>query len=224
MKMRNDPPIQRIVRLICLLIFLIMLVACSNTDSSTDTTLPDSSTATPAIDNTQATDTPTPGPTPSPLPIPTFTAYSSDTFTINYPQGWQNNNQDTGNAQTFEVEPGAYAQYGNTGFAITVYLPVSNPNIDDAIKTFSDQLQTQYDSTTPDTSAPASITIGGDSWKQVAIIGTQSGVKTRTRILADRHPANNRVYVILIGDGTTFFDQDNANVFQPMLRSFQFKP
>ncbi len=78
-------------------------------------------------------------------------------------------------------------------------------------------------------SVPATTTIGGQSWSQKSISGTQrlnnQDTMLQVVVLATVHPGTtplSKGYTIDYRTTTTMFNQANTAYFQPMLQSFHF--
>jgi hypothetical protein len=79
-------------------------------------------------------------------------------------------------------------------------------------------------------SVPATTTIGGQTWVQQSVSGTQRinnrGTTLQVVVLANVHPGNtplSKGYTIDYRATKAMFNQATTAYFQPMLQSFQFK-
>jgi hypothetical protein len=190
----------------CSLFLAALLVACGAATSS--------STATPA---------PTAPPSPTPTPVP-MTTFAGNGFTMSYPQAWQTNRS------------GAHLvtwtnSTGTTKMSITI---VPDPNgsisadslVDAAVKAAVVPMKN------PQTeSVPPTVTVGGASWSQKSVSGTQrlnaADTVIQAVVLATVHPGNtptSKGYTIVYSAPKSNFAQANTAYFQPMLQSLKFQP
>jgi hypothetical protein len=202
---------HRIMPVCCCMILALMLVACGGGTTSTPTPAP----------TPQPSPTPSPTPTPSPIPTPVLKVYTGKGYSISYPKGWQVNTSSVGVA---------FGDATNGYFlAITV-----NPNPNDTISasTFAhDTLSaTKTQMKNPQTETlPPTTTVGGESWVQKSISGTEtvlglSGV-VQVVVISDNHPANSadtQNFTIEYQMLKSSFATATTSYFQPMLHSLKF--
>jgi hypothetical protein len=189
----------------CCMILALLLVACGGGTTSTPTPAP----------------TPRPSPTPSPTPTPILTVYTGKGYSISYPQGWKVTPGT--NQVTFSSASGVY----NLNIMVT-----PNPDgIIDAstiangsIAAVKKQMKNPQTETLPPTT-----TVGGDSWVQQSISGTETStgqnIDFQLVVISDNHPANSantQNFFILYGTEKSKFATANTSYFQPMLQSFKF--
>jgi hypothetical protein len=206
MKIRQKMQVKWVSILLCMLALTLFLGACSNGQGTTG--------------NAASAPTPTPTPTPTPIPTPTGTAYSGTGFTLTYPKGWKEVNQSAATGETYEF--GASGASSNTGLTVTVSAPVQTVDIDAALAAGITELKGIFTNFQQDNSIASTTTIAGDSWKQEGGTGDSQGQHLKAVVLVDHHAANNRLYVIVIIDNASTFDQDQTTIFQPILQSFKF--
>jgi hypothetical protein len=160
------PP--RMVAVFCSLLLAILLVACG-----------DGTTSTPSV-------TPTSKPSPTATPTPALTIYTGKGYSIGYPQGWKvtpsGKQVDFTDASevyhvTIMVEPNS----GGAANASTVV----NASIDGVKKTMKNPKVEPL---------PPTTTVGGDSWVQKSISGTETtngqDVNLHLVVMSDNHPAH----------------------------------
>jgi len=191
----------------CCMILALLLIACGGGTTSTSTPAP----------------TPQPSPTPSPTPTPGLTLYTSKGYSISYPQGWKVT--PSGDSALFTSESGVYS------LAIAVN---SNPHGIINGSTFANDSISGTKKTMKNTQTetlPPTTTVGGDSWVQKSISGTETsngvsvGVEIQVVVISDDHPANaanTRNFTIVYGAEKSLFATANTSYFQPMLNSFKF--
>lgn len=187
--------------ILSIFIFTLLLAACSSpsTTASAGTT-----------------------PTPKPTATPVGRVYASTNFTVSYPKNWKESTQSAASEDTFVFQPSNASPNGNTGFLVTVSPQSSNGSPDAAVNSALAALKTQVSKPQTISTLPSTVTIAGDTWKQGGITGTEQGQQVKSIILADFHSANKRLYILIIADTASAFDQDQATIFQPMLQSFKF--
>jgi hypothetical protein len=194
---------HRIMPVCCCMILALLLVACGGGTTSTPTPAP----------------TPQPSPTPSSTPTPGLTVYKGKGYSISYPQGWKAT--PSGNSVVFSSASGVYS------LAIAVN---SNPDgIINASTFVNNSISgTKKTMKNPQTETlPPTTTVGGDSWGQKSISGTEtsSGVSVQIVVISDNHPANsahNQNFIIDYATEKSRFATANESYFQPMLQSFKF--
>jgi hypothetical protein len=78
-------------------------------------------------------------------------------------------------------------------------------------------------------SLPPTTTVGGDSWAQKSITGTETSggqsVDLHIVVMSDNRPAHStstQNFTILYGTTKDAFATGNTSYFQPMLKSFKF--
>ncbi len=174
-----------------------------------------------ATGGTSTTPTPTPKPTPSPTPIPKATL-TGNGFTMSYPQSWHVTRSgshlvtfvDSTNTMKLSVttvpDPNgavSAASLANTGLKAAMV----------ALK----NAQT--------VAVPPTTTVGGETWNQGSVSGTQrlnnQDVMIQAVVLASVQPAKalaSKGYTINYSATQPMFNQANTTYFQPMLQSFKF--
>ena len=195
------PP--RMVLVLCSLILATLLVACGGGTASTPSA------------------TPTSKPSPTATPTPALTVYTGKGYSIGYPQRWKvtpsGKQVDFSDASdlyhvTVILEP-------NPGGAIDASTLV-NDTIDGIKKTMKNPKAEPL---------PPTTTVGGDSWVQKSISGTESSngqdVNLHIVVMSDNHPAHStrtQNFTILYGTTNGGFATGETSYFQPMLKSFKF--
>jgi hypothetical protein len=162
-------------------------------------------------------------PTPTATPVP-MTGIVGNGFTMNYPQGWQISRSGTFN-MTLTNNGGA------DSFAISV-VPSPNSSISaDSLVNARVKAQMAILRGAQKVSVPPTVTVGGASWSQQSVSGTQrlnaANIVMQSVILATIHPGNtprSRGYTIVYQAPEASFAQTNTSYFQPMLQSFKFQP
>jgi photosystem II reaction center protein PsbP len=194
---------QRAMPASCCMILALLLVACGGGTTSTPTP------------------TPQPSPTPSPTPTPGLTVYTGNGYSIGYPQGWKvtpngiqvafTDATDVYNL-TIVVSPNPHG--------IVDASTVANTSIEAVKKTMKNP-QTE--------TLPPTTTVGGDSWVQKSITGTETSnglsVDVQLVVISDNHPANSantQNFTIIYATKKSLFASANTSYFQPMLQSFKF--
>jgi len=190
---------------LCSLILATFLIACGATGGSA----------------TAPTSTPTTPPTPSPTPIPNATL-TGNGFTINYPQSWHVTRSGS-HLVTFVDSTGTMK------LSITT-IPdpkgaISATSLSSTgIKAASVALKNAQPVPVPPTTM-----VGGESWNQGSVLGTQrlNNLDTMVQavVIANVHPANavaSKGYTINYSATQPMFNQANTTYFQPMLQSFKF--
>jgi hypothetical protein len=202
---------HRVMPVCCCLILALLLVACGGGTTSTPTPAPPP----------QPSPTPSPTPTPSPIPTPVLKVYTGKGYSISYPQGWQVTSASVGVA--FRD-----ATNGNS-----LYISV-NPNPNDPVgantfaKLYIESAKKPLKNPQTET-LPPTTTVGGESWVQKSISGTQtvlglSGV-VQLVVLSDNHPAHaadTQNFTIVYQMLKSSFATATTSYFQPMLHSFKF--
>jgi hypothetical protein len=197
------PP--RMVAVFCSLILALLLVACGGGTTSTPS----------------ATPTSKPSPTATATATPALTVYAGKGYSIGYPQGWKatpsGKQVDFTDASkvyhvTIIVEP-------NSGGAFDASTVV-NASIDGIKKTMK---------TPQGEPLPPTTTVGGQSWVQKSISGTETSngqdVHLHIVVMSDNHPAhatNTQNFTLLYGTTNGGFATGDTSYFQPMLKSFKF--
>jgi len=161
-------------------------------------------------------------PTLSPTPTPGLRVYTGNGYSTGYPQGWKAT--PSGNeAVTFSDE--------TTGYALTIVV-FPNPNgITDARTVVNTDIESNKKAMkNPQTGTlPPTTIVGGDSWVQESISGTETsnGVSFDVQlvVISDNHPAhsaNTQNFTIIYSTDKSLFATANTSYFQPMLHSFKF--
>ena len=163
-------------------------------------------------------------PTPSPTPTPGLRVYTGKGYSISYPQGWQVTTASDGAGVAFSDD----ATYSN-------FLTISvNPNSNDPVgaSTFANLYIEEAENTlkNPQTETlPPTTTVGGESWVQKSISGTETVVElggvVQIVVISDNHPANSantQNFTIEYQMLMSSFATANTSYFQPMLHSFKF--
>jgi hypothetical protein len=202
----------------CSMILAVLLVACGGSTTSGTTATP-----TPA-----PTSTPTAVATPtSPSTTPTtatgaMIAYSGNGFTISYPQNWQIATRGN-NLFTFTDSTGMIK------LTITVAPDPNGAISASSVAAVALQAAQALLKNSQTVSVPATTTVGGESWSQVSVSGTQRLNNQDTNIqvvaIANVHSANSllsKSFNIVYQAPVATFSQDNTTYFQPMLQSFKF--
>jgi hypothetical protein len=182
-------------------LFTLLLAACA----SPSTTVPAGTTT-----------------TPKPTATPAGIAYAGTSFTLSYPKTWKESTQSAAGEDTFVFQPSNASPNGNTGFLVTVSAQTSNGNADAAVSTALAGLKTQISNPQALTTLPSTAMIAGDTWKQGGMTGIEQGQPVKSIILADFHSASKRLYILIIADTVSTFNQNQTTIFQPMLQSFKF--
>ena len=200
---RFKPTPQRVMPAFCCMVLAILLVACGGGTTSTPTP------------------TPRPSPTPSPTPTPGLTVYTGNGYSISYPQGWK---------VTPSSKQVAFTDATDVYNLTIVVSPnpqgivdtstVANGSIEAVKKTMKNP-QTE--------TLPATTTVGGDSWVQKSISGTETsngqGVDIQVVVISDNHPANSantQNFTIVYATEKSLFATASTSYFQPMMQSFKF--
>jgi hypothetical protein len=224
--MKNKPTFSASLSIAALGLFLVALMTgCSGTSTLTGTS-PSVGNATPttsSVANTAPTAlsevnvTPT---TPSTDTTPTTTTstaklqtYTCDFFQVNYPDPWQ-----VMIGRSNQVELGGT---NKSSLDITAQ-PNTSQSAEQEITTIIQARQNEYTNFQPVDLQP-SITIGGQSWRQVTWTGTNksSGLSFKGR--DDVVNYNGRLYIISYYALVSDFDQNNTQYFQVIEQSFAFK-
>jgi hypothetical protein len=160
-------------------------------------------------------------PLPTPAPATSFTSYSGDGFTIDYPQDWTKRKStaaviftETNRAASFAIQ-----------FVLT---PHGSQPAETLVQASIDILRARGKNLRPAHTAPMTM-VGGESWRQSAV--TEDVIKDGQPVnvvfvfLANTHPAkavSTRTFLILYSTRTQFFDKAEESAFQLMLGSFKF--
>ena len=196
---------QRVMPAFCCMILALLLVACGGGTTSTPTPAP----------------TPQPSPTPSPTPTPGLTVYTGNGYSISYPQGWKVT--PSSKQVTFTGASGVYN--------LTIVVSPNPNGIADASTVANAGIEaTKKTMKNPQTETlPPTTTVGGDSWVQKSITGTETSsgqsVDIQVVVISDNHPtnsANTQNFTIIYGTEKSLFATANTSYFQPMLQSFKF--
>lgn len=193
----------RMVAGCCSLLLALLLVGCGGGTTSTPSA------------------TPTSKPSPTATPTPALTVYTGKGYSIGYPQGWkvtpsQNQVDFTDASEIYHVTIMIESNAGGVANASTVV----NASIDALKKTMKNP---------KDEPLPATTTVGGESWVQKSVSGTESSggqnVDLHIVVISDNHPAhatNTQNFTILYGTTPDSFASGDTSYFQPMLKSFKF--
>jgi hypothetical protein len=188
---------------VCSMILAMLLVACGGGGSSSST-----STPTPAL-----------SPTSTSISMAILTGNG---FTISYPQNWHITRSGA-HLVTFE---------DSTGTMKLTITTVPDPNgaitagalANTGVKAASVALKD-----TQTVSVPTTTTVGGETWSQGSVSGTQrlnnQDTSIQVVVLANVHPGNtpaSKGYTINYSATKSTFGQANTAYFQPMLQSFKF--
>ena len=203
--------LYRTTLMVCCLLLAALLIACGAGGSSGSTSTP---TAAPSSTPPQATS--------STSPSPAMTSLTGNGFTISYPQTWKISRSGS-RLVTFEDSTGTMK------LSITT-IPDPNGSISaDSLASTGEKVATTALKNAQTVSVPATTTIGGQSWVQKSVSGTQRinnrGTTLQVVVLANVHPGNtplSKGYTINYQTTTAMFDQANTTYFQPMLQSFKF--
>lgn len=211
---------SRLILSIGSLFLVCLLAACGSGGASTGTTSasPDASTPSPTR---QATSAPTQVSSTTSL-----TTYTSDGFSISYPQGWTVVKGTNGSVIFVDEHAGATK---GSHFAITLGKQGLVHPTSTTLNFWQQAFMAQPNYQKIDI-APTAM-VGGDSWDQIAATsdeqptGQTRPVNAELVVMADNHPATSptgRSWQIQYTTITNDFAQMNANLFQPMLQSFKF--
>ncbi len=192
---------------LCSMLLAALLVACGGT------------TGGPTSTTTAAPTTP-PSPTPTPVPMTTL---AGNGFTISYPQTWQLSRSGsrlvtlTANSGTIKL---SIATIPDPNGAIS-----ADSLVNTAIKAVKVPLKNEQTE-----SVPPTVTVGGVSWSQQSVSGTQrlnaADTVIQAVVLATVHPGNtltSKGYTITYSAPKSMFSQVNTIGFQPILQSFKFQ-
>ncbi len=199
---------------LCSLLLASLLVACGGTTgSSTSTTSPSSTTSSTSTVPPSSTST-----------SASMTALAGNGFTISYPQGLQLSR--SGSRLVILTD--------STGMIKMTIAIVLNPNgaiSADSLVNTAIQAQKVRLKNIQTESVPPTVTVGGASWSQQSVSGTQrlnaADVAIQSVALANVHPGNtltSKSYTIVYSAPKSMFSQANTTYFQPMLQSFKFQP
>jgi hypothetical protein len=184
-----------------------------------------SSVATPtAVPSPTPTDTPTPVPTPSPTVAPTVTpdpgftfcgqTCTSNGFSVEYPNSWQQNTPAAGSGVQF-TSPSAQDQYA--AFKVTNGTSATASDLVNSDLKNNFASQSGY---TPPTSS-SSTTIGGVTWVYSTATYDLNGQMERVQVYATVHQTKS--YIIELEAADSDFDAVNTKYFETMLGSLQFQ-
>jgi hypothetical protein len=167
-----------------------------------------------------STPVPTPSPTVAPTPAPdagfTFCdqACTSSGFSVEYPNGWQQNTPADGSGAQF-TNSSTQDQYAA--------FKVSNGTSATASDLVNSDLKNNFASQsgyTPPTSS-SSTTIGGVTWVYSTATYDLNGQTERVQVYATVHQTKS--YIIELEAADSGFDTVNTKYFETMLGSFQFQ-
>ncbi len=199
---------------LCSLLLAALLVACGGTTSSSTST----TTSTPT---TSSAPTVPPSSTSTPA---SMTALAGNGFTISYPQGLQLSR--SGSRLVTLTD-------SNGTIKLTIAI-IPDPKgsisadslVNTAIKTEKVPLKNEQTE-----SVPPKVTVGGASWNQQSVSGTQrlnaANTVTQSVVLATVHPGDtltSKGFTIVYRAPKSMFSQVNSTYFQPILQSFKFQP
>ena len=161
-----------------------------------------------------------PAPTATPVPM---TGIVGNGFTMNYPQGWQISRS---GARLITLTNSG----GTDVFSITTVLDPKSAISADSIVNAAIKAQTAILKGAQKVSVPPTVTVGGASWNQQSVSGTQrlnaADTMVQSVVLATVYPGNtptSKSYTIMYRAPQSTFAQTNTSVFQPMLQSFKFQ-
>jgi hypothetical protein len=193
------------ILVLCSLILATLLIACGTSGSYSPTST--------------STQPPAPSSTSSSTAMAILTGNG---FTMSYPQNWHISR--SGSHLVTIVD-----STGTMKLAITI-IPDPNGSIsatsllNTGIKAATGVLKNAQTE-----SVPATTTIGGQSWDQGSVSGTQRlnnrDIPLQVVVLATVHPGNtpqSKGYTIDYRAPKSTFNQANTTYFQPMLQSFKF--
>jgi len=211
---------SRLILSIGSLFLVCLLAACGSGGASTGTTSTSPGASTPAPTR-QATSAPTQLSSTTSL-----TTYTSDGFSISYPQGWTVVKETNGSVIFVDEHAGATK---GSHFAITLGKQGLVHPTSTTLNFWQQAFMAQPNYQKVDI-APTAM-VGGDSWDQIAstsdepVSGQTHPVNAELVVMADNHPATSptaRSWQIQYSTFTNDFAQMNATLFQPMLQSFKF--
>jgi hypothetical protein len=144
-------------------------------------------------------------------------------YTMSYPQSWQISRSGA-RLVTLTNNGGADV------FTITV-VPSPNSTINaDSIVNTAVKAQMAILKDSQKVSVPATVTVGGATWNQQSVSGTQrvnaANTVVQSVVIGTVHPGNtptSRAYTITYRAPQASFAQTNTSYFQPMLQSFKFQ-
>ncbi len=151
-----------------------------------------------------------------------MTSLTGNGFTISYPQTWKISRSGS-RLVTFEDSTGTMK------LSVTV-IPDPNGSISaDSLASTGEKVATTALKNAQTVSVPATTAVGGQSWVQKSVSGTQRinnrGTTLQVVVLATVHPGNTALskgYTIDYRAPQAMFNQANTSYFQPMLQSFHF--
>jgi hypothetical protein len=166
-----------------------------------------------------------PNTTATPMPTSaSMTSIAGNGFTMNYPQGWQIGRS---GAHLITVTN----SQGTESFAITVVPSPKSAISADSLVNSAAKAQTAVLKDAQKISVPPTVMVGGASWNQESVSGTQrlhaANTVVQSVVLATVHPGNtptSKAYTIVYRAPQTTFAQANTSYFQPMLQSIKFQP
>lgn len=224
--MKDKPKFSAYFSIVTLGLFLVVLLTgCSGTSTLTGTppSVGNATPTTPSVENTIPTApsvvnvTPTAPSTDTTPTTTTSTAklqtYTCDLFQVNYPDPWQ-----VMIGRSNQVELGGV---NKSSFDINAQSDTSQ-SAEQELATIIQATQNEYTNFQPVDLQP-SITIGGQSWRQVTWTGTNksSGLSFKGRDEVVNY--NGNLYIISYYALASDFDQNNTQYFQVMEQSFAFK-
>jgi len=161
-----------------------------------------------------------PKPTATSVPM---TSVAGNGFTINYPQGWQISR--SGAHLTTLTNSG-----GTDSFSIAVVPSPKSAISADTLMNTAVKAQMVALKDAQKVSVPPTVTVGGTSWNQQSVSGTQrlnaADIVVQPVVLATVHPGDtptSKGYTIIYRAPQASFAQSNTSYFQPMLQSFKFQ-
>jgi hypothetical protein len=165
--------------------------------------------------------TPTTPPTPSPTPLP-MTTLAGNGFTISYPQSLHLTKSGSRLVTLTNSD-------GTIKMTITVVADPKGAISADSLVSTAITAQKVPLKNAQTVSVPPTVTVGGASWSQQSVSGTQrlnaADIMMQSVVIATVHPANtptSKAYTIVYTAPQSKFSQANTIYFQPILQSFKF--
>lgn len=195
--------------MMCGLLLVPLLVACGGGGSS-NTTPVNASAATPLASSSTTTSI-------------AMSTLAGNGFIISYPQTWKISRSGT-HLVTFE------STTSTAKMTITI-IPDPNGSISaDSLANSNVKVATTVLTNVQTKAVPATTTVGGQSWVQKSVSGTQrlnnQNSILEVVVLSTIHPSNtplSKGYTISYLAAQPTFNQTNTTYFQPMLQSFHFQ-
>jgi hypothetical protein len=192
----------------CGLLLAALLAACGGTTGGSTST-------------TTATPTAKPSPTATTAAMATL---SGNGFTMSYPPSWQLSKSGSHLVTLTHSN-------GTIKLSITT-VPDPNGKISaDSLVNTAITAQKVPLKNAQAVSVPPTVTVGGASWNQQSVSGTQrlnaADTQMQSVVIANVHPGNtaaSKGYTIVYSAPQSMFSQTNTTYFQPMLQSFKFQP